>query len=275
MVTDVWLQPRRGGEVPGEQMSELTSGIKLTQRTPRADLRFLEAYIAAVLYGLVNSSLRGLRLLLWLRRRPSNPQRICIYRTGFIGDTVVALPAMRAIRTAYPRAHLTLLTSPVDGKFPGANELLANSELFDEVRVYLNSEVTGLRNRVAFVRLMRHYRFDIWIDLPQELAGPIGHLRNLLFARLTGAKWGYGWGFVTTMRLWLKAQAEFLKFPNEVERLLKIVRDAGISAGHEVVFPIQISSKEELSIDRLLAGVAHQMIAIAPEIGRASCRERV
>lgn len=245
-------------------MSELTFRIKLSQQRPRADVRFLEAFIATVLYSLVNSTLRGLRLLLWPRRRPSDPLRICIYRTGFIGDTVVALPAMYAIRTAYPRAHLTLLTSPVEGKFPGANELLANSELFDEVRVYLNGEVRGLRNRLAFVRSMRRYRFDMWIDLPQELAGPIGHLRNLLFARLTGAKWAYGWGFVSTIRLWLKAQSKFLKFPNEVDRLLTIVRQAGISVAREVVFPVQITPKEELSVERLLAKVTRPIIAIAP-----------
>ena len=230
----------------------------------RASSRFIEACLAASLYTLVNALLKGLRLALWPRRRPSQPQRICIYRIGFIGDTVVALPAMNAIRTAYPRAHLTLLTSPVEGKFPGANELLANSELFDEVLVYLKSEVTGLRNRLAFVRSMRRHRFDMWIDLPQELAGPLGHLRNMLFARLVGVRWGYGWGFVSAIRLWVQAQSEFLRFPSEVEKLLGIVRRAGISTSNEVAFPIQIRTKEKLSIDRLLADVTRSMIAIAP-----------
>ena len=103
-----------------------------------------------------------------------------------------------------------------------------NSELFDEVRVYLKSDVTGLRNRLAFLRSLRSQRFDIWIDLPQELAGPFSQLRNLLAARLTGVRWGYGWGFVTTIKLWVQQQSEFLRFPNEVDKLLAIVRKAGI-----------------------------------------------
>ncbi len=229
----------------------------------RVRIRHVQARFVATLYLLVNALLRTLRVLLWPRRKPSDPQRICIYRVGFIGDTIVALPAMHAIRTAYPRAHLTLLTSPVDGKFPGANELLANSELFDEVRVYLKREVTGFRNRLEFLRLMRRQRFDMWIDLPQELAGPFGQLRNLVVARLVGVKWGYGWGFVTTLGLWVQAQSEFLTFPNEVDKLLAIVRRAGISVGCEVNFPIEIGSDERNSVDRLLEKAACGLIAVA------------
>jgi ADP-heptose:LPS heptosyltransferase len=238
-------------------------------QTVRGRIRHLQAYFVATLYALVNSLLRVLRLLLWPRRRPSDPRRICIYRTGFIGDTVCALPAMHAIRTAYPRAHLTLLTSPVDGRFPGAKELLVNSELFDKVQVYLKSEVTGFRSRLAFLRAMRRQRFDMWIDLPQELAGPFSHLRNLLIARLIAVRWGYGWGFVTAIRLWVQAQSEFLTFPNEVEKLLAIVRKAGIPVGKDIRFPITIGSDERNSIDRLLGNVAHRLIALAPGAKRS------
>jgi len=176
---------------------------------------------------------------------------------------------MHAIRTAYPRAHLTLLTSPVDGKFPGANELLADSELFDEVRVYLKSDVTGLRNRLAFLRSLRRQHFDIWIDLPQELAGPFNQLRNLLAARLTGVRWGYGWGFVTTIKLWVRAQSEYLKFTNEVDRLLAIIRRAGIPVADRVRFPINLGLEERNSVDRLLGKVASGLIAVAPGAKRS------
>jgi ADP-heptose:LPS heptosyltransferase len=232
-------------------------------------VRYYQAWFVAILYALTNTFLRGLRIILWPRRKPSDPERICIYRIGFIGDTVVALPAMHAIRTAYPRAHLTLLTSPVDGKFPGANELLSNSDLFDEVCVYLRSEVRGFRNRVAFLRSIRRHDFDMWIELPQELAGPWGHLRNLLAARLVGVKWGYGWGFVTTIKQWVQAQAEFLQFPAEVEKLLGIVRCAGIPVGDEVTFPIQLTAREENSVDRLLINSVRGLIAIAPGAKRS------
>jgi heptosyltransferase-2 len=142
--------------------------------------------------------------------------------------------------------------------------LLDNSELFDEVRVYLKGDVTGFRNRLAFLRSMRRQRFDMWIDLPQELAGPFSHLRNLLIARLIGVRWGYGWGFVTAIRLWVQAQSEFLTFPNEVEKLLGILRKAGIAVGNEVRFPIKLGANERNSIDQLLGNLDRRMIAMAP-----------
>lgn len=246
-------------------MAEPIDSIEILPSRVRRRVRLLQAYFVAALYVLVNSLLRALRILLWPRRRPSDAQRICIWRNGFIGDTVVALPAMDAIRRAYPRAHLTLLTSPVEGKFPGAKELLANSRLFDEIHVYLKSEVTGFRNRIEFIRSLRRRRFDIWFDLPQELAGPFNQLRNMLLARLTGARWGYGSGFVTTIKFWVQAQSEFLRFENEVEKLLGIVRKAGIQLGNEVRFPIELTLEEQNSVDGLLGkAIIHRLIAIAP-----------
>lgn len=111
---------------------------------------------------------------------------------------------------------------------------------------------------------MRRRHFDMWFDLPQELAGPFNHLRNMLIARLVGAGWGYGWGFVTTIKIWVQAQAEFLRFDNEVEKLLAIVRKAGIPVANEVRFPIDLGAEERRSIDRLLNNVKGGLIAIAP-----------
>jgi ADP-heptose:LPS heptosyltransferase len=232
----------------------------------RGGMRYLQATIVATLYILVNSLLRALRVLLWPRRRPSNPQRICVYRIGFIGDTLCALPAINAIRIAYPRAHLMLLTSPVDGKFPGAKELLAGSTLVDEIQVYLKSDVTGLRNRLAFLRSIRARNVEMWIELPQDLAGPLNQLRNMLIARLAGAQWAYGWGFVSTLKLWVQAQSEFLVFPNQVERLLGIIRSAGITAEKKAVFPTVIGSEERSRVDAMLNLTADvtELIAIAP-----------
>jgi ADP-heptose:LPS heptosyltransferase len=232
----------------------------------RGRVRYLQAFVVSALYFLVNSLLRALRVLLWPRRRPSNPLRICIYRIGFIGDTLCALPAINAIRAAYPKAHLTLLTSPVEGKFPGAKELLAGTELVDEIQVYLKNEVTGFRNRLAFMRSIRARNVEMWIELPQDLAGPINQLRNMLIARLAGTHWAYGWGFVSTLKIWVQAQSEFLVFPNQVERLLRIVRKAGISAEEKVLFPVVIGSEERTRVDGLLHLPAQfsGLIAIAP-----------
>jgi len=235
------------------------------RRRPRISLlSYLQAAFVWMLYGASRGFLLALRNVLWPRRRPSNPRRICIYRKGFIGDTVVALPAIHLIKATYPQADLTLLTSPVHGKFPGANELLATSGLFNRVHVYLKSDVSGLAKRLSFLNSMRREHFDIWIELPQELDGPLRHLRNMLFARFAAAKWGYGWGFVTTLHLWASAQSKFMTFQNEVDKLYEIVRRAGIATSNEIAFPIRCGSVEQALIDRLLGTNSHPIAALAP-----------
>ena len=163
---------------------------------------------------------------------------------------------------AYHPAHLAGRR-----KVSGARELLANTELLDEVHVYLKRDVSGFRNRLAFIGALRRRGFDMWIDLPQDPAGPLNQLRNMLLARLAGVRWGYGWGFVSTIRLWPQAQSEFLQFQNEVERLLAIVRKAGIAVGSQVTFPLSLGEPERTRVDELLKGSAvdeARLVAVAP-----------
>src|SRR5271169_3682780 len=78
-----------------------------------------------------NAGLNGAARLLWPRRRPLDAQRVCTYRIGNIGDTACAIPAMHAIRRAYPGAPLTLLSSPGKTGSVGARELLAGVSWLD------------------------------------------------------------------------------------------------------------------------------------------------
>lgn len=43
---------------------------------------------------------------------PGTPRRIVVVRTDKVGDLLLTMPAIRAIRTAFPAAHLTVLASP-------------------------------------------------------------------------------------------------------------------------------------------------------------------
>ena len=64
-------------------------------------------------------------------------KRILIYRTGQLGDTLVALPAMRAIRDAYPDSELILLTDYHPGRgFVSSWDILESTGLFSEVMFY-------------------------------------------------------------------------------------------------------------------------------------------
>jgi ADP-heptose:LPS heptosyltransferase len=231
----------------------------------------LAARLMVALCAVFNHGLEIFRLCLWPRPMPKRPRRICVYRNGQVGDTLCAVPAMFAIRRAYPDAHLTLLTTPVLRSLPSAKDILEGAAWIDEISVYYKDEIDTLPKSFQFVRALRRRRFDVWIELPIEVTGPWRLIRNMLAARLAGARWGCGWR-VSFLDLAVQAQAECRTFPNEVERLMELLHRYGLDSGGEVAFPLPDGSAQEQRVDALLREHAlddsSRLVAIAPSAKR-------
>lgn len=71
----------------------------------------------------IGAARRSTRILLYLLQRAlfmsmqqqpweNGIRRIVVYRIGNIGDILVTLPTLNAIRKRFPGAHIALLTSP-------------------------------------------------------------------------------------------------------------------------------------------------------------------
>ena len=212
-----------------------------------------------------NAILQGAARCAWPRRRPLDAKRVCIYRIGNIGDTACAIPAMHAIRRAYPAAHLTLVTSPGKASAVGARELLDGVSWLDEIVVYHAEDIASARGRLGLLRNLRARKFDLWIELPAVAASLTRLLRNLVVAREAGVRWGFGWRYEP--RFAARSQTLFNDFPDEVERLLEIVRAAGFK-GDDREFPLELADSNRRSVTALLtqAGMAdaEPMIAFAP-----------
>jgi ADP-heptose:LPS heptosyltransferase len=212
-----------------------------------------------------NAGLKAAARLLWQRRRPHDAQRVCIYRIGNIGDTACAIPAMHAIRRAYPGAHLTLLTSPGKTGSVGARELLDGVSWIDEIVVYHAEDIATSRGRLALLNDLRARQFDVWIELPAVAASLATQFRNLAVARAAGVRWGFGWRYEP--RFAAQAQSQAGDFPDEVDRLLALVRKAGF-AGSGDDFPLELSDSTKRTITDLLdharVTAAELTIAFAP-----------
>jgi len=115
-------------------------------------------------------------------------QRILVYRIGQLGDTIVALPAMWAIRKHFPAAHLALLSD----RHPGTGYVLAPSVLpeeglFDEYISYdANIQGTAPRKLLAILPRLRQGCFDTLVYLAPRLRKQWQVWRDLLFFRLAG-----------------------------------------------------------------------------------------
>ncbi len=83
-------------------------------------------------------------------RDPSPPLRLLIVLPSWVGDAVMATPALRLIRDAYRGAFIGALCRP------GINDLLAGSNLIDEFHVERVSGVMGPKFVAAKVRPRRY-----------------------------------------------------------------------------------------------------------------------
>lgn len=107
---------------------------------------------------------------------PAGPPRLLIFRNGSIGNTLIAIPAIRAIRKAFPQGHLTLILDPTGAA------LLKNSPLVDEIVVYdKRGQHRGILPTVSVVRQLRKRR-------PTHAILFKRFFRNGLLAFLSGAK---------------------------------------------------------------------------------------
>ncbi|MGO9379844.1 MAG: lipopolysaccharide heptosyltransferase II [Dissulfurispiraceae bacterium] len=80
-------------------------------------------------------------------------EKILIRGVNWIGDAVMTLPALRAIRKFYSQAHITLLVKPL------VASLFENSADVDEVIIY-EAEFQGLAGKLRLAKMLRKKRFS-------------------------------------------------------------------------------------------------------------------
>lgn len=153
-------------------------------------------------------------------------RRILVVLVAGIGDFVMATPALRAIRRAFPEAHLTFLTSPpveaLARACPYLNEILA----FDLRGYRPGGRGAGWRAWPGFWSLtarLRGRRFDLGVNL-YRVASLLGALRmGLLMAVIrpgrTAGRWSGGRGLFFGVRAPDR--------PHEVDAMLALAAAVG------------------------------------------------
>ncbi|MDA8125519.1 MAG: glycosyltransferase family 9 protein [Deltaproteobacteria bacterium] len=98
----------------------------------------------------------------------SLPRRILIIQLGDIGDVVWSLPALRAVREAYPEATIAVLLREGNGSLLTADA--CPPEIF-EVRKGSGGFLGRLAASLGLIRALRRQRFDIVFDLRGDERG--------------------------------------------------------------------------------------------------------
>jgi len=120
--------------------------------------------------------------------RFSMQERVLVYRIGQLGDSLVALPALWAIREHFAKAHLTLLTNRYTSKsYVSVSDLLPEGALFDQVMFYeAGSTGTGAGSALELLPKLRRARFDTLVYLAPRRRTRREVWRDLAFFRLAG-----------------------------------------------------------------------------------------
>ncbi len=204
------------------------------------------------------------RLNKWLRRlhasyfapvehgiESGDIHRVVVMREGGIGDIIVATPAIRILRDRFPDAHLTLITLADGQRHLGAQDVLATTDLVNEI-VDLG-KLSGLgpgekrsrqeRRRLYdnFIAHLKRMRIDLLVKLTADKEGVATLATHMAMARKVGVKYAVGFQCVTHEHDGI----------NQVDRLIEIVRPLAPRIPHRGL-ELSVSREDELFADRLI-----------------------
>lgn len=161
-------------------------------------------------------------------------ERLLIFRIGHLGDTVIALPALWALREALPDAHIALLSN-ADARNPhyvSPSSVLPRNGLIDEWISYPTN-----RGRAATAAAMaklaidlRRRRFDAVVYLMPRTRSSGQIDRDVSFFRFAGIQHVLGAKHLRTHRLQELIPVPTPEVGTEWMFLLDLLRSEGIEA---------------------------------------------
>lgn len=109
------------------------------------------------------------------------PARVIVREVNWLGDLVMSLPALRAVRDAYPRAYLAVMVRrELAGLFDGIDWV-------DEVIGFsFGRRLAGVADRVRLVARLRRGRFDLAVIFPASFG-------SALIVAIAGIRRRVGW----------------------------------------------------------------------------------
>jgi heptosyltransferase II len=119
--------------------------------------------------------------------------KLLVRATNWVGDAILSLPALRALRAALPAAHISILARPYVAELYQGQEV-ADALLADESR----GEHSGVLGRERLARELRTHKFDTalllqnafgaaWLVWRAEISERIGYARDARSLLLTKA----------------------------------------------------------------------------------------
>jgi ADP-heptose:LPS heptosyltransferase len=119
-----------------------------------------------------------------------NPQNILVIDFGQLGDVVLSLPALRAIRERFPSARITVVVGKPGAEVVALSGYANASMVVDRVNLRDGPKLVSLGRIVKLVKKVRREKFDFVIDLHSlsetNLLGFLSGAPKRLYSRRPG-----------------------------------------------------------------------------------------
>jgi len=155
--------------------------LTLKRRLRRKAIHFIQA-VLYVIFSLVG-------VVAWLRRLGRRPpplrrdevRRILVIRIDLLGDVVLSMPAVEALRAAYPTAHVAMLVLPFTRSVPEISAAVDEVITLDtnrlrpgNLRAFLQAD--SYREWISVLRHLRASKFDLCVSLCGLMASILAFL---------------------------------------------------------------------------------------------------
>src|ERR1700704_3782651 len=94
-----------------------------------------------------------------------NPRNILVIDFGQLGDVVLSLPALRAIRERFPQAKITVVVGKPGGEVINLSGYANATIVVDRVSLRDGPKLVSIAKIVNLVKRVRQEKFDFVIDL--------------------------------------------------------------------------------------------------------------
>lgn len=208
-------------------------------------------FIRGWVFG-ANISLNVLKFLLFKKvgYKKKEHKNIVTYTVGIVGDNVVMLPALAALRRRYQDAKITVITNCQIWDQQGAREVLELSPFMERLIILDDHPVQRHSFRFSMdSEKLNGIGCDLFVNLsPFGNRGWFGAVvREMIFAKKLGAHYAIGFQMSTYSRkgIFNRVQHYFIK--NEPRRSEEILRKLGLKPNYnEDLFPKDTAAKQSV-----------------------------
>ena len=193
-------------------------------------------------------------------RKPSlkDFKHICILQTAFLGDVVLTLPLVQAIKNYSPKTLITFVSTPL------AASVTSSAKAVDYIVTY---DKRGIRRGFDGIKFLANHLKAQHIDC---ILTPHRSLRSSLVSKLTGAKYSITFN-KSALSLLYTRRVKYINNKHEIDRNLDLLRafsdyDEIIKAHLSVEVEIHSADKSFVESTLIQHGIADgsKFVVLAP-----------